>query len=199
MKKQAGTRTRKGAGSATTSDSDRRKDMQIVREAYTETETGVVGSPLGTARSCWFLSPQAPVTSNFLNWSWRALVSSSCNYFQRQLVKASPTTRTSTVGIYLRASLALLPAQARPSRNISSDLTFSRQVYFFQKKAVLPLISLHLDCLLRGGDTQAISYLNTRHCRRHCTRQMSGAVFLSCAMSVKTHSNKHETFLHRTL
>jgi hypothetical protein len=49
MKKQAGTRTRKGA---TPSDSDRRKDMEIVREASTDTETEVVGSPLGAARSC---------------------------------------------------------------------------------------------------------------------------------------------------
>jgi len=52
MKKQEGTRTRKGAGPATTSDSYRRKDMEIVREASTDTETEVVGSPLGAARSC---------------------------------------------------------------------------------------------------------------------------------------------------
>jgi len=45
MKKQAGTRIRKGAGPATTSDSDRRKEMEIVREASTETETG----------GCWFI------------------------------------------------------------------------------------------------------------------------------------------------
>ena len=90
----------------------------------------------------------------------------TCFQDNMKLANEGPVLSASTYGHLL----ALLPAQARPSRNISSDLTFSRQVYFFQKKAVLPLISLHLDCLLRGGDTQQMQNYDT------CGLHVSGGV-----------------------